>query len=80
MSEINELLPEAEAHYWHPIPEPEGRRHAFRGARRWPGQTSAETICGRTVPMARPSEMDWVYVPTCGYCWEELIARHRSRT
>ncbi len=78
-AEIGDLLPEAETHYWHPIPQPDGRRHAFRGARRWPGQSSGETVCGATVAMARVSEMDWVYLPTCGFCWAVLIEQQRSR-
>lgn len=79
MDEINEVLPEAEAHYWMPIPDPDGRRHAFRGARRWPGQSSGQTVCGIEVALARPAETDWVYRPTCGFCWEELIDRQRTR-
>lgn len=61
------------AHYWHPVPTPENRRHAFFGARRWDGRAIAETICGVAVPMAAPSEMDWVNIPTCDDCWVLLL-------
>lgn len=60
-------------HYWHPIPAPENRRHAFRGARRWPGESSAEAVCGATVAMAVPSETDWIFRPTCPTCWDLLV-------
>lgn len=66
-------------HYWLPIPEPDGRRHAFRGARRWPGQPSGETVCGATVAMAVPSETDWIHRRTCESCWELLVAEQGSR-
>lgn len=36
-------------------------------------------MCGTEVAMARQSEMDWVYLPTCGTCWETLIIEQRSR-
>ncbi len=79
MTELHELVPEADTHYWHPVPAPEARRHAFRGSRRWPGQTSGQTVCGVEVAMARPGEMNWIYLPTCGFCWEELVSQQRSR-
>ncbi|RCW41023.1 hypothetical protein DFQ14_109100 [Halopolyspora algeriensis] len=65
-------------HYWHPIPA-DGRRHAFRGGRRWDGRASATTVCGAEVAMAAVSEMDWIYRPTCGYCWQRLIDEQRER-
>ncbi|WP_276513326.1 hypothetical protein [Halopolyspora algeriensis] len=27
-----------------------------------------------TVPLAAPSEMDWIWIPTCGACWAALLA------
>lgn len=51
--------------YWRPDG---GRRHAL-----WPpelpraGQTR-ETVCGLTVTLAEPSELDWID-PTCEPCW-----------
>ncbi|RCW38826.1 hypothetical protein DFQ14_11930 [Halopolyspora algeriensis] len=71
---VHRYVPDHERHYWLPIPSPENRRHAFRGGRRWDGRRNGETVCGVTVPMAAPSEMDWVWIPTCGHCWSALLA------
>lgn len=79
MTDMQDLVPDAQVHYWHPGPEPQARRHAFKGARRWEGQTAGTTVCGVEVAMARASEMDWVYMPTCGFCWEALISEQRKR-
>lgn len=65
-----------ESHHWMPIPSPEHRRHAFPGGRRWDGRRSGETVCGVRVPMAQPSEMDWIWMPTCPHCWSALVAEH----
>ncbi|MDR7304377.1 hypothetical protein JOF55_004558 [Haloactinomyces albus] len=65
-----------ESHFWMPIPSSEQKRHAFRGARRWDGRRSGETVCGVRVPMAQPSEMDWIMIPTCPHCWSALVAEH----
>lgn len=77
MTQPQDLVPDAELDYWYPIAKEE-RRHAFKGARRWEGQSAGTTVCGREVAMARASEMDWVYMPTCGY-WERLIDEQRSK-
>ncbi|SFT84878.1 hypothetical protein SAMN04487904_110144 [Actinopolyspora lacussalsi subsp. righensis] len=61
-------------HFWMPIPAPESKRHAFRG-RQWDGSPAAESLCGSALPMARPSEMDWIQCPTCWRCWQELLER-----
>ncbi|GAA2361918.1 hypothetical protein GCM10009854_46770 [Saccharopolyspora halophila] len=61
-------------HFWLPIPagdQNSGKRHAFRG-RRWEGERSGTTVCAEEVPMARPSEMDWITLPTCLNCYEIL--------
>lgn len=58
-------------HYWMPVPG--DFRHAIKGARRWRGERAATTICGTEVALAAPSEMDWIFVRTCPYCWTELI-------
>lgn len=80
VTEINGLMSDADSHYWHPVPEPDGRRRAFRGSRRWAGQAAGTAVCGVEVALARPSEMDCVYKPTCGRCWEALIDQQRSRS
>lgn len=66
-------------HYWLPIPEPDGRRHAFRGARRWNGQSAGEAVCGEQVAMAVPSETDWIHRATCRTCWDVLVAEQCGR-
>ena len=61
-------------HFWLPVPHddvPGGIRHAFRGAR-WAGEPSGLTVCGRSVALARPSEVDWINFPSCGACNEIL--------
>lgn len=65
---------QAQRHFWLPIPNenlPGGVRHAFRGAR-WEGLASADAVCGERVAMAQPSELDWIYFPTCAECNSRL--------
>ncbi|WP_249124409.1 hypothetical protein [Saccharopolyspora erythraea] len=63
-----------ERHYWQPVPDDKGGlRHAFRG-RRWEGQPAAEAVCGRAVPLAQPSEMDWITFRSCEQCRHVLLA------
>lgn len=66
----------ATGHYWLPIANTGTgcTRHAFAG-RRWDGSPAAITICGETVPMAEPSEMDWIMGPSCAACRESLKAK-----
>ncbi|WP_017976483.1 hypothetical protein [Actinopolyspora halophila] len=59
-------------HFWMPVPAPEGKRHAFRG-RRWDGSPVLASACGSMLPLAVPSEMDWIQCPTCWYCWNVLL-------
>lgn len=66
-------MSDAGFHYWHPVPHPENRRHAFAGGRRWDG-TPSETLCGVSVPMAAVSETDWIIIPTCSDCWAVLLS------
>ncbi|GAA0548075.1 hypothetical protein A8924_5999 [Saccharopolyspora erythraea NRRL 2338] len=61
-------------HYWLPVAEEVGGvRHAFRG-RRWEGRSADEAVCGRTVPMAQPSEMDWITFKSCRDCRHSLLS------
>ncbi|MEV0698469.1 zinc finger protein [Saccharopolyspora sp. NPDC050389] len=61
--------------YWRPHG---GQRHAL-----WPpelpraGQTR-ETVCGRTVTLADPSEVDW-FDPTCEFCMGKARELRDSR-
>lgn len=62
---------ESEYHFWLPVPDrgTHGTRHAFKGGRRWDGRAMGSTVCGvEDVPMAGPSEMDWIMAPTCLTC------------
>lgn len=68
---MSELAPDEECHHWMPVPG--DARHAFRG-RRWDGRANAETVCGSAVPLATPSEVDWIQVKTCGHCWDVLTS------
>lgn len=69
---------EEHCHFCRPVPHTDGKRHAFKGARRWVGQSSGDTVCGITVAMARPSDMDWIYLRTCSTCRELLINEQRT--
>ncbi|SFS96047.1 hypothetical protein SAMN05660874_04542 [Saccharopolyspora flava] len=63
-------------HYWLPIPHADGNggtRHAFRGPR-WLGTSTETAVCSEETPMAEPSEMDWIYYPTCPTCHATLKA------
>lgn len=64
-----------ERHYWQPVPEDKGGgvRHAFRG-RRWEGQPADEAVCGRSLALAQPSEMDWITFRSCEHCRRVLLA------
>lgn len=66
-------------HYWMPVIEKRGVRHAFRG-RRWEGQPRDESVCGLNVPMAKPSQMDWITFPTCTTCWKILADEAQEET
>lgn len=64
-------------HFWLPVQAPsQGRhstRHAFKGGRRWDGRPVGTTVCGvEEVPMAGPSEIDWIMAPTCSTCISTL--------
>ena len=63
-----------ERHYWFPVPVhgTGGTRHAFQG-RRWDGAPTAVTTCGATVPMAQPSELDWIMAASCEDCRKTLV-------
>lgn len=68
-------------HFWLPIPadhQPSGKRHAFRG-HRWQGEPTATAVCAEQVPMATPSELDWITYPTCPTCYEILRKEQESR-
>ncbi|WP_093414668.1 hypothetical protein [Saccharopolyspora flava] len=60
-------------HFWLPVAADGARaRHAFRG-RRWEGERVSEAVCGQTLPLAQPSEMDWITFKTCDECWRLLL-------
>ena len=70
--------PQLPRHFWLPIPASDrrsGKRHAFRG-RRWEGERNAIAVCAEEVPMAQPSEIDWITYPTCPNCYEILRKEH----
>ncbi|WP_438387866.1 hypothetical protein [Actinopolyspora saharensis] len=65
-------------HYWLPVflpsQGPHGTRHAFKGGRKWDGRSAGTTACGiGDVPMAEPSEIDWIMAPTCLACTSALV-------
>ncbi|MGW1677886.1 hypothetical protein [Saccharopolyspora sp. NPDC002376] len=71
---------EVQRHFWLPTPDPDAGafvRHAFRG-RRWEGQASEATVCGKQVAMAKPSEVDWCSAPTCLDCNGILVNEQRG--
>ncbi|PKW19003.1 hypothetical protein A8926_7143 [Saccharopolyspora spinosa] len=57
-----------ERRYWLPIANPKerygGTRHAFDG-RRWDGDKSAISICGKKAKMRKATEIEWFSFPTC---------------
>lgn len=62
-------------HYWLPVPGRgrHGTRHAFKGGRRWDGRAVGTTVCGvEDVPMAGPSDVDWIMASTCPECTSVL--------
>ncbi|MBA8824582.1 hypothetical protein FHX42_001929 [Saccharopolyspora lacisalsi] len=64
---------ESQYHYWPPVfgeqMGPHGTRHAFKGGRKWDGRRSGTSVCGaEDLPMAGPSEVDWLMAPTCMDC------------
>lgn len=68
---------QAQRHFWLPVPNekvPGGVRHAFPGPR-WDGLPSADSVCGEHVALAQPSEVDWIYFPTCAECNSRLKSR-----
>ncbi|MFC7342878.1 hypothetical protein [Saccharopolyspora griseoalba] len=72
---------EVQRHFWLPVADPGGRggtRHAFPG-RRWEGERTREAICGEQLPLANPSEMDWICHPTCTTCWNTLRNKQFGR-
>ncbi len=75
--EIVKTPDESQCHYWLPVfgerMGPHGTRHAFKGGRRWDGRGSGTSVCGiEDVPMAGPSEIDWLHAPTCLDCMATL--------
>lgn len=60
------MIDEGRAHYWMPVPG--DARHAVPGGRRRDGSPNATTACGSTVPLAAPSEIDWIQLKTCSHC------------
>ncbi|MDD6757859.1 hypothetical protein [Saccharopolyspora rectivirgula] len=66
-------------HYWMPIAEGRGARHAFYG-RHWDGRKQDITVCGQHVSITRPDEMDWILYPTCMTCWKNLAEEGEAST
>lgn len=60
-----EAVEEPERHYW--MPSGDDVRHAFRG-RRWERQGADTTVCGVSVALYEPDELDWISAPTCLAC------------
>ncbi len=64
---------EGQYHYWLPVfgegMGTHGTRHAFRGGWRGDGRTTGASVCGiGDIPLAGPSEVDWLRAPTCPDC------------
>ncbi|MDR7301869.1 zinc finger protein [Haloactinomyces albus] len=57
--------------WWQPVL---GERHALSPEERpRPGQTR-DTVCGLSVTLQAPSDVDWL-LPTCDECWAQAVAR-----
>ncbi|GAA4620256.1 zinc finger protein [Saccharopolyspora hordei] len=57
--------------YWRPA---EGFRHGLEPDRPpHPGQ-ARNTLCGLTITVGAPTELDWL-APTCSDCWDEARSR-----
>ncbi|RKT83949.1 zinc-finger [Saccharopolyspora antimicrobica] len=57
--------------YWRPV---DGVRHGLLPTEPpYPGQ-ERETLCGTTVSIVKPTDLDWL-APTCGPCWDEARSR-----
>ncbi|MEU6264329.1 zinc finger protein [Saccharopolyspora shandongensis] len=65
------LDPQRPVAYWRPF---EGSRHGLEPDEPpVPGQERS-TLCGRTIGIVRPTEVEWL-APTCESCWSEAKAR-----
>lgn len=61
--------------WWNPVA---GQRHAFGPDRRpHPGE-ERDTLCGATVTLTDPSDVDWL-MPTCDICMSAAVARSDAR-